>query len=333
MWHAHWTPYAAKRKEDIMSMLKNLTGKSVLLFPCICACATVPPRELTDAQTTFRELSTSLAASAAPDEVHKAKVALDAAERAFADHPRSQEARDLAYIAQRRALYAQARGMTELAIQDKALSAERHTRAQVRLQQKTESKLQSAREQLAEAERVFVLDKERREAQARLDRERATNAQTTEKLKAEQAARADAERRADEALQNLAKIAALREEERGTVLTLSGDVLFASGQHSLLPSALQKLNQIVEPLKQTNQRLMIEGHTDSRGSSAYNQQLSYLRAQAVRDYLVGRGVAQERCQIAGYGKERPIADNATAEGRADNRRVEIVIEGKRTANR
>jgi outer membrane protein OmpA-like peptidoglycan-associated protein len=64
-----------------------------------------------------------------------------------------------------------------------------------------------------------------------------------------------------------------------------------------------------------------------------NQQLSLQRAQAVRDYLVGRGIAPERCEVAGFGMSRPLADNRTAEGRANNRRVEIIIQAKPTANR
>jgi OOP family OmpA-OmpF porin len=72
-----------------------------------------------------------------------------------------------------------------------------------------------------------------------------------------------------------------------------------------------------------NLKLEIEGHTDSRGSAEYNQRLSDNRARAVMDYLVARGIASNRLSARGYGSERPAASNATAAGRAQNRRVEL----------
>ena len=71
--------------------------------------------------------------------------------------------------------------------------------------------------------------------------------------------------------------------------------------------------------------MVVEGHTDSQGSASSNQDLSQRRAEAVRDYLVSRGIAGDRLTAQGFGPSRPIADNGTAEGRANNRRVEIVI--------
>ena len=71
---------------------------------------------------------------------------------------------------------------------------------------------------------------------------------------------------------------------------------------------------------------MVEGHTDSQGSDAVNQPLSLNRASAVRDYLVSRGVPQEKISAVGLGASRPLVDNNTAENRANNRRVEIVIQ-------
>jgi outer membrane protein OmpA-like peptidoglycan-associated protein len=71
--------------------------------------------------------------------------------------------------------------------------------------------------------------------------------------------------------------------------------------------------------------MVVEGHTDSQGPAAYNQELSQRRAQVVRDYLVTRGIASDRITAQGFGPTRSIADNASAEGRANNRRVEIVV--------
>ena len=73
-------------------------------------------------------------------------------------------------------------------------------------------------------------------------------------------------------------------------------------------------------------KIVVEGHTDSQGGAGYNQDLSQRRAQSVRDYLVTRGIAADRVTSQGFGLTRPIADNASAEGRANNRRVEIVVQ-------
>ena len=124
-----------------------------------------------------------------------------------------------------------------------------------------------------------------------------------------------------------AKLAAVKEEERGLVVTLSGSVLFRSAESTLLPSAQVKLDQVAKALLAVRARnLIVEGHTDSQGSESYNQGLSQRRADAVRDYLVQRGYPADRIQARGKGEGSPIADNASPEGRANNRRVEIVIE-------
>jgi outer membrane protein OmpA-like peptidoglycan-associated protein len=77
--------------------------------------------------------------------------------------------------------------------------------------------------------------------------------------------------------------------------------------------------------------MVVEGHTDSQGGDTYNQDLSQRRALTVRDYLVTRGVASDRVTSQGFGSSRSVADNKSAEGRANNRRVEIVVEPKAPA--
>ena len=137
----------------------------------------------------------------------------------------------------------------------------------------------------------------------------------------------DSEKRTADARAELAKLAAVKEEERGLVVTLSGGVLFRSAESTLLSSAQVKLDQVANALLAVRARnLIVEGHTDSQGSESYNQGLSQRRADAVRDYLVQRGYPADRIQARGKGKGSPIADNASPEGRANNRRVEIVIE-------
>ena len=91
-----------------------------------------------------------------------------------------------------------------------------------------------------------------------------------------------------------------------------------------------KLNSVAEALTQQDpdSKMVVEGHTDSQGAAAYNQDLSQRRAQSVRDYLVSRGIAEDRVTAQGFGSSRSIADNKSAEGSANNRRVEIVVAPK-----
>ena len=128
-------------------------------------------------------------------------------------------------------------------------------------------------------------------------------------------------------MKDLAAVAAVKEEARGMVITLSGSVLFASGKFALLNTAMTKLDQVAEALKaqDADKRMVVEGHTDSQGSDKVNQPLSLNRGNAVRDYLVSRGVASEKITAVGMGSSRPIVDNKSAENRANNRRVEIII--------
>ena len=137
----------------------------------------------------------------------------------------------------------------------------------------------------------------------------------------------DSEKRTADARAALAALATVKEEERGLVVTLSGSVLFRSAESTLLPSAQVKLGQVADALLAVRARnLIVEGHTDSQGSESYNQGLSQRRADAVRDYLVQKGYPADRIQARGMGKDSPIANNASPEGRANNRRVEIIIE-------
>jgi outer membrane protein OmpA-like peptidoglycan-associated protein len=119
-----------------------------------------------------------------------------------------------------------------------------------------------------------------------------------------------------------------KREARGLVVNLS-DVLFKTGEAVLQPGARENLSKLsgillAYPGPYT---IAIGGHTDSVGSDAYNDKLSQARAESVRNYLVGAGIAASHVASAtGYGKHRPVADNGTADGRAKNRRVEIVID-------
>ena len=153
-----------------------------------------------------------------------------------------------------------------------------------------------------------------------------------EQLAAERRSREEAEQRADAAMKEVAKVAKVKQTERGTVITLLGSVLFAFDEATLLPSAQRSLDDVANALKDRKGVFVIEGHTDSIGTDSYNEQLSQKRAKAVADYLSSRGVERDQIKTVGKGKENPIASNSTPEGRANNRRVEIIIERK-TATR
>jgi outer membrane protein OmpA-like peptidoglycan-associated protein len=139
------------------------------------------------------------------------------------------------------------------------------------------------------------------------------------KMQAEQA-----QASAQSAQQQLKDLQA-RQTDRGMVLTL-GDVLFDTGQATLKPGANLELDRIGQYLQKSPQtHVIIEGHTDSRGSAEYNEELSQRRAQAVAASLSERGISPDRIQAVGRGKDFPVASNDTPSGRQQNRRVEIVF--------
>jgi outer membrane protein OmpA-like peptidoglycan-associated protein len=110
-------------------------------------------------------------------------------------------------------------------------------------------------------------------------------------------------------------------------------VLFKSGSFELLSGARERLAKVSGiVLAYPSLHLEVEGHTDTIGSDEYNQQLSERRAMAVRDYLVQQGIASDAVGASGLGKSVPIASNDTAEGRQQNRRVEIVLSGNAIGN-
>lgn len=117
----------------------------------------------------------------------------------------------------------------------------------------------------------------------------------------------------------------MRKIESGTKIALR-NVFFATGKYELLESSQVELNKVVEVLKNNPTiRIELEGHTDNVGSAADNQKLSENRAKAVYDYLIAKGIAESRLSYKGFGASQPVADNATEEGRSQNRRTEMRI--------
>jgi len=106
-------------------------------------------------------------------------------------------------------------------------------------------------------------------------------------------------------------------------------VLFDTGKHDLRPEArerLARLSGIV--LAHPGLNLEVEGHTDSTGGDELNQRLSEQRAGTTREYLIQQGLAENHVTAKGYGKTTPVADNSTAQGRQQNRRVELIVSGE-----
>lgn len=272
-------------------------------FGLIAVCLTVlggcasapPPRQLIDARAAYNEARLGKAAELAPAELHMAKMSLNSAEQAFQDDPESAETYTLAYVALRTA------ELVKIQAETKAHKAD-----------------------LDQAQREL----DRLEAEE-ITRTRSELARTRSELASERQAREAAEGREREALQKLAQAAALsvKEEPRGTVIVLPGSVLFTSGEYKLTPEAQNKLGMIAETLRPQAQshEIVVEGHTDSKGTPTSNQLLSENRARAVMEFLISRGVPSTAITSVGVGQVRPIADNASAEGRANNRRVEIII--------
>jgi outer membrane protein OmpA-like peptidoglycan-associated protein len=107
------------------------------------------------------------------------------------------------------------------------------------------------------------------------------------------------------------------------------DVLFETNRYALRPAARESLAKVAGILlAYPDLRLEVDGHTDSVGADAYNQQLSEKRADSVRDYLVQQGIPIASVTVQGFGKTQPVASNATAAGRQQNRRVELVVSGE-----
>jgi outer membrane protein OmpA-like peptidoglycan-associated protein len=134
------------------------------------------------------------------------------------------------------------------------------------------------------------------------------------------------ERRASEGLDRLAGLVFVRHERRADVITLPSDRLVEPGQWAITSTGQFTLGELVSGLRdQDGHAIVIRAYTDSQGTAAVNDALSLRRAEAVRDFLATKGVAAESMQAEGLGARRPVAGNSTADGRAQNRRIEIVI--------
>ena len=275
-------------------IVRQLAVLTLGLVAMACASTRPVPHELADAREAYNRAVAGPGAELAPAQLHVAKESLDRAENAFKDDAEGQETKDLAYVAQRKAQLADSIANSELAKQQKTQAEKALYAAHTEGRQQAEVDLQKAREQL-------------------------TQAQSDTK----------------DALTKLASLKnAVKEDERGVVITLSGAVLFGSNKSDLLPAAHAQLDEIARALVDAKQqKISIEGFTMYRCSPAKNTDLSLRRAQAVADYLVQKGIPAGNLKAVGRGPSNPIASNDSREGRATNRRVEIVVQGQAAASR
>ncbi len=276
-----------------------------------CASA-LPPPELVSARKEYAAASKGPAATLKPAELLTAKQQLDRAESLYADEGDSVATRDAAYLADRSARLATATAQTAAA----AMAIDGANKDIVDTQA---TQLARTKDQLQASQGAL------KDTQGALNR-------TSADLDRERKARLDAERKLDQALADIQKIAAVKKDDRGTIITLPGGVLFATDKYEVQGSAMPQLNQVADALIKASpdSTITVEGHTDSQGQPSYNKDLSQKRADAVAAYLVSRGIAKDRVSSVGIGQDRPVASNASVDGRAQNRRVEIIVAPPKT---
>jgi outer membrane protein OmpA-like peptidoglycan-associated protein len=279
------------------------------LAGALTGCATLTrPATIDQARRINDSLVTSGADRRVEGDIIRARQAIAAADSSVARGDGQEIADGYGQIALRRAQTAQARDAALLA---RAAADSLRT---VRL-----------RTQLAQTE------EQRQAAAARAETEAArANSETARADSLRQVAE-ETNRRLNEALTNIrqlvTEITNLQETTRGLVISLS-DVLFDVNRATLRAGAEANVRRIAGILRQyPDNQIAVEGHTDATGSDAYNQKLSEDRAASVRAALVSGGVEAGRVTSRGYGKGQPVATNATAEGRQQNRRVEVVVLG------
>lgn len=323
--------------------MKNLT-KSHCVAAAVAltlqACAGVETRETNAALEEARQAYQS--ASANPHVNETALITLQNSEQALKQAEQELQqgnievAEHYAYLAKQRALTAEQRGMQDAAqetirnasrerdrilIESRTREAEMARMRAERQQQSATQAQQSAEEQRREAEQMRMAAERERQRALQLQAIAQQNAQAAEQARYQ--AQTSQEKAA--ALEQQLNELQAQQTERGMVLTL-GDVLFDTDKAQLKPGAMRSLDKLADFMKENpEQQILIEGHTDSRGSDQYNLTLSERRAEAVQEALMERGVPETRVSAEGMGEAYPVANNDTRAGRQQNRRVELVF--------
>jgi len=298
-------------KEPNMSS-RLLFPLSLIAIAVLAACSTAPTPQLIEARSSYAAaLNDPQVAKFAAAELRQAGAQLNEAEASATKGESEAQIDQLAYVAKQRVTIAQETARQKSAELSSANAAAE--REKMRLQART-----------VEADAAT-----RAAAASKLDAEASQRQSESSQRQAQ-----DADARSRQLEAQLKELDA-KKTERGLVITL-GDVLFDTNKSDLKSGGMRNVQKLAGVLKEYPQRnVLVEGFTDSTGSSEYNQDLSDRRARAVRTALQDTGVASDRISNRGYGKTFPVADNATAEGRQLNRRVEIIVsdDGKAIAPR
>jgi outer membrane protein OmpA-like peptidoglycan-associated protein len=308
---------------------------AVLLF----GCATAPPSELVNARLAYQQASAGQAAQLVPAELHKAQDALAVAEKSFQDDPKSFHTRDLAYVADRKAKMAEALAVTAAGNASTAKANKDYETTQTEIVKNTKDDLAASQRSadlkasqladanvaaqnakgLADAEALRV----KQQADAATEMQRVKDSSTAEARNVKQATDADARLAAEQKSRDANMIIVL---EKGKTVVLKG-VTFETNKATLKDESETILTRAYNAMvANPDVRVEISGHTDNVGTQEYNQVLSLERAQAVRYWLIQKGIASNRMKTVGKGENEPVASNDTIAGRAENRRIEFYVQ-------
>jgi outer membrane protein OmpA-like peptidoglycan-associated protein len=295
-----------QHSEVILRRTLIATAVASILLAAACTTAPVKPDGAAEARVKLTQLQSD------PNLASRAAVAIKDADAAVRAAEQPEVNKELAahrvYLADRKVDTAKALAETRLAEDQRAaITAQRESaRLDARTHEADAAKGQAATARAEGAEQKLAADQARSEANTA------------------QLAAASSEQQAAE-LQRQIDVLQAKPTDRGLVLTL-GDVLFTTGRADLKPGATGNLNKLVAFLdKYPDRSVSIQGYTDSVGSEDYNQGLSERRANSVKSYLAGQGIGSMRLSASGKGRNDPVADNDSAAGRQQNRRVEVII--------
>ena len=296
----------------LRSTLVAAAVASILL--AACTTAPVKPDGAAEARVKLTQLQSD------PNLASRAAAAIKDADAAVRTAEQPELNKELAahrvYLADRKVDTAKALAEARFAEDERSvLTAQReNARLDARTREADAAKGQAATARAEGAQQKVAADQARNEADAA------------------HVAAASSEQQATE-LQRQLDVLNAKPTDHGLVLTL-GDVLFTTGRADLKPGATGNLNKLVAFLdKYPDRSVAIQGYTDSVGSEDYNQGLSERRANSVKSYLAGQGIGSMRLSASGKGRSDPVADNDSAAGRQQNRRVEVVISNPSTGMR
>jgi outer membrane protein OmpA-like peptidoglycan-associated protein len=286
------------------------------------------PLEMYEARNAVDIAKSRGAAQYAPEILSKAQAGLDEAESALARKTDKKEiistARQTVQFSEdARALAAQRQEEERITADRDAAAAQAKSEAEAKAREEAsrQAELDAAKQAQMKAEADAAALKAKMEADALKAKEEAAQAE------AQRARQATADLRA-QLLEQLNRILDTRDTPRGLVVNM-GDVLFDIGKYDLRTEAREKLAKLSGVvLAHPGLNLAVEGYTDNIGSEDLNQKLSDKRAESVRTFLVAQGLGDGSVTSQGFGMSTPVADNATAAGRQENRRVEIVVSGE-----